>query len=124
MSDNKLLTVTNSKNLGKIEIAPEVIEVITGLAVAEVDGISTMRGTFTERFGKKSPSHGVKVELVNGGVVVDLHVVLKYGKAIPKVAQEIQTNVKQTLKNMADLDVKEVNIHVVDLEMETEENRK
>lgn len=121
MSEKDLLSVSNSKNLGKIEIAPEVIQIITGLAVAEVEGISTMRPSFTERFGKKSPSQGVKVEIVNGGIIVDLHVVIKYGEAIPKIAREIQTNVKQTLKNMAELDVKEVNIHVVDLEMEGKE---
>jgi len=121
MSEKNLLSVKNNGSLGKIEIAPEVIETIAGLAVTEVEGISTMRGTFTERFSKKSPSQGVKVELVNGSVVVDLYVVVKYGHTIPKVANEIQTNVKQTLKNMVDLDVKEVNVHIVDLEMETEE---
>lgn len=121
MSEKDRLSVTNHESLGKIEIAPEVIEVITGLAVSEVDGVSTMRGTFTERFGKKSHSQGVKVELINGNIIVDLHVVLQYGKAIQKVAQDIQTNVKQTLKNMADLDVQEVNIHILDLEMEPEE---
>lgn len=121
MSEKDLLSVKNNEDLGKIEIAPEVIEVITGLAVAEVKGVSTMRGSFAERFGKKSPRQGVKVELVNGGIIVDLHLVIKYGESVPKVAREIQNNVKQTLKNMAELDVKEVNIHVVDLEMESKE---
>src|SRR5699024_512869 len=121
MSEKNLLSVKNKGSIGKIEIAPEVIETIAGLAVTEGEGISTMRGTITERFSKKSPSQGVKVELVNGSVVVDLYVVVKYGHTIQKVANEIQTNVKQTLKNMVDLDVKEVNVHIVDLEMETEE---
>ncbi|HLS36439.1 MAG TPA: Asp23/Gls24 family envelope stress response protein [Bacillota bacterium] len=120
MAEKELLSVTNKDSLGKIEIAPEVIEVITGLAVAEVDGISMARGSFAERFGKKY-SQGVKVDLENGGVMIDLYIVLKYGESIPKVAEKIQTNVKQTLRNMAELEVKEVNIHVMDLEMETEE---
>jgi len=125
MSEKNNLSVEKNESLGKIEIAPEVIEVITGLAVSEVDGVSTVRGSFAERFGKKSThSKGVKVELEDGFVVVDLHVVLQYGKAIPKVAKEIQTNVKQTLKTMVDLDVKEINIHVVDIDMDTESSTK
>src|SRR5699024_3278328 len=99
MSEKNLLSIKNNDSLGKVKIAQEVIKTIAGLAVTEVEGISTMRGTFTERFSKKSPSQGVKVELVNGSVVVDLYVVVKYGHTIPKVANEIQTNVKQTLKN-------------------------
>ena len=45
--------------LGKVEIAPEVIEVIAGIAASEVEGVSQMRGNFAtgvvERLGKKNP---------------------------------------------------------------------
>lgn len=125
MSEKPLLDVSEDHSLGKVEIAPEVIEVITGIAVSEVEGISTMRGTFAtdvvERFGKKSHSKGVKVELTDDGVLIDLHVVLVYGVSIPKTAQNIQTNVRQALKNMTALDVSEINVHVVGIEMETDE---
>lgn len=125
MSEKPLLDVSEDHSLGKVEIAPEVIEVITGIAVSEVEGISTMRGTFAtdvvERFGKKSHSKGVKVELTDDGVLIDLHVVLVYGVSIPKTALNIQTNVRQALKNMTALDVSEINVHVVGIEMETDE---
>ena len=35
MSEKNNLSVEKNESLGKIEIAPEVIEVITGLAVSE-----------------------------------------------------------------------------------------
>ena len=45
------------KNLGQIEVAPEVIEVIAGIATTEVEGVAATRGNFAsgvvERFGKK-----------------------------------------------------------------------
>jgi uncharacterized alkaline shock family protein YloU len=117
-----MLNVSDDTGLGKVEIAPEVIEVITGIAASEVDGISSMRGSFAsdvvERFGKKSHSKGVKVELNQSEIIIDLYVVLDFGVSIPKVAEEIQTNIRQTLKNMTALDTSEINVHVVGIQME------
>ncbi|HLR75155.1 MAG TPA: Asp23/Gls24 family envelope stress response protein [Virgibacillus sp.] len=121
---NGLLNVSNDSTLGKVEIAPEVIEVITGIAASEVDGVSSMRGSFAtgvvEKFGKKSHSKGVKVELTSNGIIIDVYVVLNFGVSIPNVAQQLQTNIRQTLKNMTALEIEEVNIHVVGIEMDAE----
>mgnify|MGYP002801650275 FL=1 len=68
MSENFILDSQNA-NLGKIEIAREVMEVIAGIAASEVEGVSSMRGNFatgvTEILGRKSHSKGVKVVEVN-----------------------------------------------------------
>lgn len=124
MSENSLLDISNDNNLGKVEIAPEVIEVITGIAASEVKGLAYMRGNFAtdvvEKFVKKSHSKGVKVELTDEGIHIELYVVLKFGVNIPEVAQKIQKNIKQSLKNMTSLEIKEINIHVVGIQMETD----
>lgn len=118
----QILNVSENTELGKIEIAPEVIEVITGIAASEVEGISEMRGSFAsdvvERFGKKSHGKGVKVELTEEGIAIDLYVVIKFGVSIPKVAEMLQTNIRQSLKNMTALDTKEINVHVVGIQMD------
>ncbi|MEC5422291.1 Asp23/Gls24 family envelope stress response protein [Virgibacillus sp. C22-A2] len=130
MSEQPLLNVSDNTGLGKVEIAPEVIEVITGIAAAEVEGLYAMRGNFAsgvvERFGKKSHSKGVKVELTESGILIDLFVVMNFGVSIPQVAQKIQSNIRQTLKNMTALEIDEINVHVVGIQMDgkdsTEEN--
>lgn len=126
MSDKSLLNVSDYTELGKVEIAPEVIEVITGIAAAEVDGISEMRGSFAmdvvERFGKRSHSKGVKVELTEDGIAIDLYVVVKFGVSIPKVAEKLQTNIRQSLKNMTALETSEINVHVVGIQMEQDDD--
>lgn len=123
MSDQALVNVSNT-NLGKVEIAPEVIEVITGIAASEVDGVSSMRGSFAtdvvERFGKKTHSKGVKVDLTENGILIDLYVVLNFGVSIPQVAEQLQTNIRQSLKNMTALEIAEINVHVVGIQMEQE----
>ncbi|CDQ39699.1 MULTISPECIES: Asp23/Gls24 family envelope stress response protein [Virgibacillus] len=121
MSEQPLLNVSED-NLGKVEIAPEVIEVIAGIAATEVDGLYAMRGNFAsgvaERFGKKAHSKGVKVELTESGISIDLFVILNFGVSIPQVAQLLQSNIRQTLKNMTALDIDEINVHVVGIQME------
>ncbi|KIL45946.1 Asp23/Gls24 family envelope stress response protein [Jeotgalibacillus campisalis] len=110
--------------LGKIEIAPEVIEVIAGIAASEVEGIAQMRGNFAsgvvERLGKKNHGKGVKVELGEEGIIVDVYCTIKFGVSIPSVAQKIQDNIRQTLKNMTALLAEEVNIHVVGIQFESQ----
>jgi uncharacterized alkaline shock family protein YloU len=44
---------------------------------------------------------------------------VKFGISIPKVAQEAQDNIRQTLLNMTALDATEVNIHIVGVQFET-----
>lgn len=126
MNDQPLLNVSEDTSLGKVEIAPEVIEVIAGIAATEVDGLFAMRGNFAsgvvERFGKKSHSKGVKVELTETGVLIDLFVVLNFGVSIPQVAVKLQTNIRQTLKNMTALEIDEINIHVVGIQMDGKDN--
>jgi len=124
MNDKSLLNVGEDTGLGKVEIAPEVIEVITGIAASEVEGISEMRGSFAtgvvEVFGKKSHSKGVKVELTEEGILIDLYIVVDFGVAIPKVAEKLQGNIRQTLRNMTDLEIDEINVHVVGIQMDQE----
>ncbi|MBN9653638.1 Asp23/Gls24 family envelope stress response protein [Halobacillus litoralis] len=124
MSDKQLLNVTDGSTLGNIEIAPEVIEVIAGIAVSEVAGVASMRGNFAsgvaERLGgKKNHGKGVKVELTENGVLIDAYVVMDYGISIPDTAQKIQDNTRQALKNMTALDINEINVHIVGVQMET-----
>jgi uncharacterized alkaline shock family protein YloU len=124
MAENNMLEMKQvTDSLGKVEIAPEVIEVIAGIAASEVEGVAQMRGNFAsgvvERLGKKNHGKGVKVELSDEAIKVDVYCVMKFGVSIPKVAQEVQDNIRQALLNMTALEADEVNIHVVGVQFET-----
>lgn len=126
MSEQPLLNVSDDFGLGTVEIAPEVIEVITGIASTEVDGLFAMRGNFAsgvaERFGKTAHSKGVKVELTDNGILIDLYVILNFGVSIPQVAQNLQSSIRQTLKSMTALEIDEINVHVVGIQMDSKDN--
>ena len=122
MSENFILDSQNA-NLGKIEIAREVMEVIAGIAASEVEGVSSMRGNFatgvTEILGRKSHSKGVKVvEVNNDEIKVEAYVVVKYGYSIPEVAEKIQENIRESVYNMTEVKVEMVNVHIVAVNFE------
>lgn len=125
MSENTVVKVSEGTNLGKIEIAPEVIEVIAGIATTEVDGVFAMRGNFAsgvaERFGKKTHGKGIKVELTETGVIIDVFLTIDYGASVPVLAQKIQTNIRQALRNMTELDIEETNVHIVGVQIDSNE---
>ena len=99
-----------------IKIAEEVVAKIAGLAASEVKGVFGMNGGlvegFSEIFGKKSFSKGVKVQVTEKDATIDLYIIVEYGCRIPDIAWEIQNRVKTSVENMTGLKVLEVNIHV------------
>jgi uncharacterized alkaline shock family protein YloU len=117
---------TVDDGLGKVEIAPEVIEVIAGIAASEVEGVAQMRGNFAsgvaERLGRKNHGKGVKVELADDGIKVDVYCIMNFGVSIPTVAQKIQDNIRQALLNMTALIADEVNIHIVGIQFENQKH--
>ena len=105
-----------NKDYGQIKISEDVIATISGIAAAEIDGVVAMSGSLTgnitEILGKKNLSKGVKVEVNEDEVYIDLFLFIEYGAIIPDIAWKIQENVKNTVETMTGLKVTEVNVHV------------
>lgn len=106
-------------DVGTIQIAPEVIEVIAGLATIEVKGVAGMSGGFAggiaELLGRKNLSKGVKVEVGQREAAIDVSIIIEYGNKIPELSLEIQRNVKRSIEMMTGLQVVEVNVHIHDV---------
>ncbi|GAC89703.1 Asp23/Gls24 family envelope stress response protein [Anoxybacillus sp. LAT_35] len=123
MSEHVLEMENGHNGLGKVEIAPEVIEVIAGIAASEIEGVAQMRGNFAagvvERLGKKNHGKGVKVDLTDRGIIIDIYCVMNFGVSIPTVSQKIQENVRQALLTMTGLETAEVNVHIVGVQFES-----
>lgn len=90
MNENYVLEMEEYLNFfGKVEIVFEVIEVIVGIVVFEVEGVFVMRGNFVvgvvEKLGKKNYGKGVKVDLIENGIKVDVFCMMKFGVFILNV---------------------------------------
>ena len=105
-----------NKELGEVKIADEVVAVIAGLAATEVDGVNSMAGDITNeliaKLGMRNLSRGVKVEVNNKHVSIDLALNINYNADIPEVSQKVQERVKNAIENMTGLSVVEVNVKV------------
>lgn len=117
-------TIKMEENLGEVKIADEVVAIIAGLAAMEVDGVSSMVGNATKelinKFGKKSLSKGVKVDVLEGIVTVSLAMNIKFGCSIKDVTEKVQEKVKAALENMTGLEVADVNIRVAGVDVPEE----
>ena len=94
----------------------DVIGIISSIAAAEIEGVNGLSGKLTEdlveMFGKKNFSKGVKVEIIEEKVSIDLNIVVDYGVKIPDVSWQVQENVKTAIESMTGLNVSAVNVHV------------
>ena len=100
-----------------IKIADDVVAVIAGVAVSEVQGVYEMSGGFAGGIsevlsGKKNLAKGIKVEINEKTTKIDVNIIVEYGTRIPDVAFEIQNKVKKAVETMTGLNVTEVNVHV------------
>ena len=100
-----------------IKIASDVIAVIAGVALSEVEGVYSLAGGFawgiTEVLkGKKNLAKGIKVDTEGTKTIIDVNIIVEYGARIPDVAFEIQNRVKTAVESMTGLTVEEVNVHV------------
>lgn len=117
-----------SENDG-IQISNDVIAVIAGVAVSEVQGVAGMAGGFaggiSEVFsGKKNLAKGIKADINDGKAKLDVNIIVEYGSRIPDVAFEIQNRVKKAVENMTGLTVEEVNVHVQGVNTDTAREEK
>ena len=100
---------------GQIQIANEVLAIVSGTAALEVEGVAASHSVSdaSGRFAKRNFSRGVKITLNDGIVNVDLAIIVKFGHQIHSVSEEVQRRVKTALETMVGITVAEVNVNVV-----------
>ena len=119
----EVIEIEEVKNEG-IEISPDVIGVIAGVAVSEVEGVAGMSGGFAGGIsevlsGKKNLAKGIKVDINQKKAKIDINIIVEYGTRIPDIAYEIQKRVKTSVETMTGLTVEEVNVHVQGVNTDT-----
>ena len=116
MAEDKIIPVeqeADQNGNGSIRISNEVVATIAGLAAAEVPGLAGMSGGgLSDLLGRKNLTKGVKVDIGEKEVSIDLYVIIEFGTLIPAVAEAVQNKVKSAVENMTGLKVTTVDVHV------------
>jgi len=111
MADNRDYLTRFEEN-GTVNIALDVVAAIAAEAMNEIEGVGSMSQNVTEQLAGKKAVRGVRVEDLGDEVVIDLFLMVRYGFAIPEVAQKVQESVSNAVGGMTGLTVKKVNVNV------------
>ena len=126
-SESGEVTIPVEESTGEIKIANDVVATIAALAATETKGVAYLSGSLTHdviaKHSSKNLSKGVKVEIVDGVVSVDLTLNIENGMNILETSKEVQEKVKAAIENMTGLEVADVNIHIASVDMENEKSK-
>ena len=122
--DNSTFVLKEEENVGAVRIADDVVAMIASLATTEVEGVSAMAGNITNelmsKVGMKNLTKGVKVDVLENNVTIDLAVTMEYGYNIPATCQKVQAKVKSAVENMTGLNCTDVNIRITGVNMKND----
>jgi uncharacterized alkaline shock family protein YloU len=102
--------------LGLVKINNNAITTIASTAAIEVNGVCKVgRGlgkTLYEILMRRGGKKGVKIYATENELRLIIYITVEYGVDIPKIADEVQENVKTTVENMTGLIVSAIDVIV------------
>ena len=103
------------QKLGTVIVSPRVLAMVARLTTLGVPGVARMGSIGVERWLRGSGTEGVKVQIVDDTVVMDVYIVARPDVNMLKLSREIQARVTRSVLETVGMAVREVNVHVVDV---------
>jgi len=114
------------KKLGTVRISPGVLRTVVQLTTLGVDGVARMAtspmASVSRLLSSKGGAEGVRVEVSDESVAVELYVVVSPGVNMLTLGREIQKKVTRAIVDMVGMPVREVNVHIQDVAREDSES--
>ena len=108
------------ERLGTVRISSQVLATIARLTALSVPGVVRMHRDFSRGMDRllrgRGAGDGVRVEVVDDAVSVDLFVIAAHEANIYELGREIQARVSRAIKDMVGMPVLAVNVHVENVE--------
>ena len=117
MASKSTPALAQSRQWGRIEVFPSAVAAIAAHAATRCYGISGMaarglRDGFAELLRRENVDRGVDVVEVDGGLVIDVFVIVQYGIRISEVAHNLQETVRFEVERSVNVPVRQVNVNV------------
>lgn len=100
---------------GTVIISPAVLCTIARLTTLSVPGVVGMSHQGVQRFLRPCRGDGIKVQVVDGAVILDIHIVAATDVNMLQLSREIQAQVTRAIHEIVGMAVQEVNVHIVDV---------
>ncbi len=121
-------TIVPGSATGKTTIVDPVIAKVSGIAAREVPGVFALGGgaarvvgAIREAIGGADLSQGIKVEVGETQVAVDITIVVEYPQPLQVVAGNVRAAVAQAIEQLVGMEVAEINVTVSDVHIPGEE---
>lgn len=109
---------------GRTVIGDPAAVKIAALAARAVPGVHSLGpgagralGAIRDAVGANDPSHGVKVEVGQTQLAVDVSLTAEYGYALDALADAVRVAVYEALTELVGLEVIEVNVEILDVHL-------
>ena len=102
--------------VGDFKLRQGVLELIAGIAVNSVEGVSGVAvrpDHHEDRRKRRHLAKGVRAEVEGGAATLSVEVCMEYGRDFNHVARELQREVARAVSGMTGLEVREVDVAVV-----------
>ncbi len=106
---------------GKTTIAPDVLLNVASLTTLSTDGVSrlsTPPGGVNRLWTRGHQSEGVRIEILDDTVNVDLYLILKPDVNVRQVSRNVQKSVSRAIAEMVGMKPGKINIHIEDIDFE------
>lgn len=101
---------------GNIKISDDAIASIAAIASREVKGVIDLDGgstaAFAEAIGIKDSTKGIKVDMLNETVSLDINIIVDFGREVSDIAAEVQDKVRESIESMTGLNVNRINVNI------------
>jgi uncharacterized alkaline shock family protein YloU len=103
------------RKLGTVVVSPAVLSTIARLTTLSVSGVVRMSCTRMRRLFGTGPGDGVKVEVADEGVTLDVFIVAATDVNMLQLSREIQSKVTRAIHEIVGMAVRGVNVHILDV---------
>jgi uncharacterized alkaline shock family protein YloU len=99
--------------IGKITIAPQVLETVVRLTTLAVPGVARLAPQPGVR--RLLGHDGVEIEVIENNVCAEVYVVTEPEANMLSIGHQIQTEVTRAIQDMVGMEVGAVNVHIEDV---------
>ena len=113
---NKKEKAAVGQKMGTVIISPAVLAMVARLTTLSVPGVAHMSSVGVDRLLRSSSAEGVKVQVIDDTVVLDLYIVAAPDVNMLQLSRQIQSQVTRAILEIVGMSVREVNVHILDVE--------
>jgi len=111
------MVIKIDSNLGEVTVDNSVIARMAGAVATKCYGVVGMvarnkKDGIVNLLKPDAMTKGIKIDVADGGIIVEMHIMVEYGVNINVVSESIMHNVKYKLEEATGLQISKVTVNI------------